>query len=131
VGLIRSQTDANLVAYHTLVENGILHRDISENNVLVNIIGDSGLFIDLDMAKDLWEEEDASKISSSIFRIFRIREPANRSAHYHQNATQAVHVASTHPAIHTAPTQGASLVKDPSDKPNPKADVRGPITVCS
>jgi serine/threonine protein kinase len=120
------------VAYHALVEKGILHRDISENNVMINLIGDSGLLIDLDMAKDLLEAEDVSKLLSSILRIFPVREPADQPADHRHNSTQTVPIASTPSATSgIAHTQGASLEQDPGNKLNQNGGVRDPITVCS
>ena len=44
-------------AVKALHENGILHRDISSNNMLLYALG--GLLIDFDYALDLWKRLEA------------------------------------------------------------------------
>lgn len=53
--LIKALVDA-MEAHHSLYSCHILHRDISINNILINIASPRGLLIDLDMAKDLHEK---------------------------------------------------------------------------
>jgi serine/threonine protein kinase len=109
-----------LTAYHTLVEKGILHRDISENNVLINLVGDDGILIDLDMSKDLEEPEDASKFKSSTLRIFPVR------------ASHGQHPAQTS-AIDLTPSAVSSMHHS-TDVPLEQdlgTGAREPITVCS
>jgi hypothetical protein len=51
--VIDPQLTVLFVAYHTLAEKRILHREISENNVLMSLKDGRGLLIDLDLAQDL------------------------------------------------------------------------------
>lgn len=115
-----------LTAYHTLVEKGILHRDISENNVLINLVGDGGILIDLDMSKDLEEPEGASKFKSSTLRIFPVRASVDQPSGYGQHLAQTSAVNSTPSAVssrhHAA---DAPLEQDPG------SGAREPITVFS
>jgi hypothetical protein len=115
-----------LTAYHTLVKRGILHRDISENNVLINLVGDGGILIDLDMSKDLEEPEDASKFMSSTLRIFPVRATADQPASYGQHPAQISAVDSTPFAVSSRHHETeAPLEQDPG------SGAREPITVRS
>jgi hypothetical protein len=110
-----------LAANHELVERDILHRDISENNVMRDLVKNSGLLIDLDMAKDL--RQDASKFNASIAHVFPVREGVNRP-------TETVSRASGPSTSDISPTQD-TLEQDTSLEPSRNPDVRDPITVCS
>jgi hypothetical protein len=115
-----------LTAYHTLVEKGILHRDISENNVLIKLVGDDGILIDLDMSKDLEEPKDASKFKSSTLRIFPVRASADQQSSYGQHPAQTSVVDSTPSAV--------SSMHHATDAPleqGPGSGAREPVTVCS
>jgi hypothetical protein len=99
-----------------------LHRDISENNVMINLVGESGLLIDLDMAKDFREPENASIIDASITHVFPVRVGADQP----EGTVPHVSVPSA-----SSRTQGTLLKQEAGNVPSQDAGVREPITVCS
>jgi hypothetical protein len=111
-----------LAANHALAEQDILHRDISEGNVMVDLVENRGLLIDLDMAEDL-RQQAASKFEASIARIFPVRVGANQP-------TETVSGALGPSISNTVLTQDTPE-QDASVEPSQNPGVHDPITVCS
>ncbi|KAG9052159.1 hypothetical protein FS842_010401 [Serendipita sp. 407] len=61
-----------LSAYGDIGNNRIIHRDISANNILINITTGEGLLVDLDSAKYMQRSEsDKSKVSAAEKRLLQ------------------------------------------------------------
>jgi hypothetical protein len=92
----------------------------------MNLVGDEGMLIDLDMSKDLEEPEDASKVKSSTPRIFPVRASTDQPAGYGQHPAQISAVDSTLSAVSSK--HQATDVPLNQDR---GSGAREPVTVCS
>ncbi len=92
----------------------------------MDLVNERGLLIDLDMAKDLQEPEDASKFDLAIERVFPVRIMSGQSP----NLKDVVALSKGKTRVVSEKTRAQDSITQGSNQMNWKR-VREPITVCS